>query len=405
MEPETDKGLTPPARVPLRTLFGIFFKIACTSFGGFMAMISVVQNEVVDRRRLMPHHDMLDGISLASILPGPVAVNLVVYVGYRLRGGAGALVSAVAAVLPSFIFILVLSFAYFRWGQVPAVTRLFMGFLPAVTAIIVAAAWNMARKSVGGLTEGMLAVVAAVALLWIGGFYSTLGIIVGAGIIGWLLYRKSEGDQAPRPSAPTGSSTLRAPAGLALLAAGPVSAAVPFLSVEPNLLLKILATFAGMSLMLFGGAYVFIPLIQEIVVEGHGWVTQREFIDAVAMGQITPGPILVSAAFVGLKVAGLSGALVATLGIYLPSALLMLGSTRALDAIKRSAVIRSALRGVRPAVVGMIAAAAWSVGSTAPLQWPTFVIFGLALLALLRFRVDVLWIIPPSGLAGLLLFS
>jgi chromate transporter len=193
-------------------------------------------------------------------------------------------------------------------------------------------------------------------------------------------------------------------AGLVLLGSGPVNLLAPLFSIEPNLLLKVFVTFAGMSLMLFGGAYVFIPLIQEIVVDGHGWVSQREFVDAVAMGQITPGPVLVSAAFVGLKVAGLAGAVLATLGIYLPSALLMLGSTRVLDRIKHSAVIRAALQGVRPAVVGMIAAAAWSVGSSAAMHWASLLIFVAALAALLRFRLDVVWVIPPAGVAGLLLF-
>ena len=390
--------------VTLANLFRIFIRIAFTSFGGFMAMISAVQNEVVERRKLLSAADMLDGISLASILPGPVAVNVVAYVGYKLRGIPGAVVSAVAVVLPSLVFILILSVAYFRWGQVPAVSKLFMGFLPAVTAIILAAAWSMGRKAIIGVSEGVLAAAAAGVLLGIGGFFSTLGIIVGAGIAGWLLYRSREKNAVPTSPPPAPKSVMRVNASLTLLAMGPASLMVPLLTFEPSLLLKIFLTFAGMSLMLFGGAYVFIPLIQEIVVEGHGWVTQREFIDAVAMGQITPGPILVSAAFVGLKIAGLAGALAATLGIYLPGAVLMLLSARVLDHIKRSAAIRAALQGVRPAVVGMVAAAAWSVGATAPLHWGAALIFSGALLALLRFKLDVLWIIPPAGVAGLILF-
>jgi chromate transporter len=390
------------APVSLGSLFWMFFRIACTSFGGFMAMISVVQNEVVERRKLLTAQDMLDGISLASILPGPVAVNVVTYVGYRLRGGIGALVSATAAVLPPLIFILLLSIAYFRWGEIPAVTKLFMGFLPAVTAIILAAAWNMGRKAITGVSEALIALAACGVLIGIGGFYSTLGIVLVAGVLGWLLYRGREPAAAPKPSAPPSAPRVHL-LPLAFLST-PVSLAAPLLVFEPTLLAKIFFTFAGMSLMLFGGAYVFIPLIQEIVVEGQGWVTQREFIDAVAMGQITPGPVLVSAAFVGLKVAGLAGALAATLGIFAPAAVLMVLSSHALDRIKKSAAIRAALAGVRPAVVGMIAAAAWSVGATAPLHWGSALIFGAALVALLRFKLDVLWIIPTAGLAGLVIF-
>ncbi|MBI3778953.1 MAG: chromate efflux transporter [Gammaproteobacteria bacterium] len=385
--------------VPLRSLFWIFFKIACTSFGGFMALISMVQNVVVERRKLMASQDMLDGISLASILPGPVAVNLVAYVGYKLRGGLGALVSACAVVLPSFVFILILSIAYFRWGQVPAVSKLFMGFLPAVTAIIVIAAWNMSRKAVVGVSEGVIAVAAAAMLLGIGGFLSTLAIILGAGLAGWLLFRGRISAAANSPPKPK-SAGLPAHAGLILFVTAPVSTVVPLLSFESGLLLKLFLTFAGMSLMLFGGAYVFIPLIQETVVQGHGWVTQQEFIDAVAMGQITPGPILVSAAFIGLKVAGLAGAAVATLGIYLPSGLLMIGCTSVLDRIKRSTAIQAALRGVRPAVVGMIFAAAVVVGRTAALVWISVVIFAVALYALTRLRIEAAWVVTAAGLAG-----
>lgn len=394
--------MAPP--VSLWTLFGVFFRIACTSFGGFMALISMVQNVIVERRKFMSAHDMLDGISLASILPGPVAVNLVAYVGYKLRGGLGALVSAFAVVLPSFVFILILSIAYFRWGQVPAVSKLFMGFLPAVTAIIAAAAWNMSRKAISGVGEGVIAAAAAAVLLGIGGFLSTLAIILGAGVAGWWLFRGQVADTTNAAPAKPKSAGLRVSTGLTLFATAPIATIVPLLSFESALLLKLFLTFAGMSLMLFGGAYVFIPLIQETVVQGHGWVTQQEFIDAVAMGQITPGPILVSAAFIGLKVAGLAGALVATIGIYLPSGLLMIGCTHMLDRIKRSRVIQAALRGVRPAVIGMIFAAAVVIGQAAAPVWVSVIIFAAALLALLRWRVDVIWIIPPAGVAGLLLY-
>lgn len=178
----------------------------------------------------------------------------------------------------------------------------------------------------------------------------------------------------------------------------------PFLSIDPTLTLKLFLVFAGMSVMLFGGGYVFIPLIQKIVVDGHGWVTNQEFIDAIAMSQITPGPILVSAAFIGLKVAGFAGAVAATLGIYIPPALLMVGSTRVLGYIKQSQAIRAALRGIRPAVVGMIAAAAFTVGATAPQHWVSIMIFAVALLALMRFKVQVVWVIPAAGLTGLVLF-
>lgn len=405
MEVENDKFGTSVPQVSLPSLFWMFFKIACTSFGGFMAMISVVEREVVERRKWMRHDDMLDGISLASLLPGPVAVNLVTYAGYRMRGGPGALVSALGAVLPSFALIVALAIAYFQFGQMPTVSKLFMGFIPAMAAIILLAAWNMGRKAIDDWRGAAIAVSAGLALLVIGGFYSTLGVILGSGLLGALWFR----DNAPRPGAdavpwlkPERPKSRPNPSLLAALSTFPWTASLT--TFEPALTLKLLTVFGGMSMMLFGGGYVFIPLIQEIVVTGHGWVTQREFIDAIAMGQITPGPILVSAAFIGLKVAGFAGAVAATIGIYLPPALLMIGSSAVLDRIKRSSAIQAVLKGVRPAVVGMIFAAVITVGSTAPHHWGSLVIFAAALLALLRLKLQVVWVIPGAGAAGLLFF-
>ena len=384
--------------VSLSVLFWIFFRIACTSFGGFMAMIAVVENVVVERKKLLTHQEMLDGISLASMLPGPVAVNVCAYVGYRLRVGAGALVAASAAILPAFVLVVGLSAAYFRWGQIPAVNKLFMGFIPAVTAVIVAAAWNMSRKSLIGAREDAIAIGAFAVLLGIGGFYSTLAIIVGAGVIGWLLFRKECGTTSKPDKKPTASGS-GFNAYVFLLGTAPM-VSVPWWNLDPAILTKLFAVFAGMSVMLFGGGYVFIPLIQEIVVNHHQWVTPQEFIDGIALGQITPGPILVSAAFIGLKVAGFAGAAVATVAIFAPPALLMVVASRAFERLQRSSAIQAALRGVRPAVIGMIFAAAVVVGRSAVPVWYSIAIFAVALYALVRFRVEAVWVIPAAGAAG-----
>jgi chromate transporter len=393
---ETGLTATP---VPLSSLFWIFFRIACTSFGGFMAMISVVQNVVVERKKLLSHQDMLDGISLAQMLPGPVAVNVCAYVGYRLHGGVGAVLTAAAAILPGFVLIVILSYFYFQWGELPVVTRLFQGFVPAVTAIIVAAAWNMSRKAVAGWREGAFAAAAVGVLLGIGGFYSTLAIILGAGVLGWFVFRGAAPVPASNtpPGAPRSGPSAGAKANLILLS----TSAAPLWAFEPGMVGKVFSVFAGMSLVLFGGGYVFIPLIQGVVVDTHHWVTAREFVDGIALGQIMPGAILVSAAFMGFKVAGVAGAAAATVGIFAPPAVLMIGATHVLQRIKDSRAIGAALKGIRPAVVGMIFAAAVTIGRTAQPTWISVAIFAIALLALIRFKVEAVWIIPAAGLAGL----
>jgi chromate transporter len=397
----SDPALTTPVSLP--TLFWLFFGIGCTSFGGFMAIISVVQNTIVERRKLLPLQEMLDGISLATLLPGPTAVNVVAYVGYRLRGGAGALASVCGAVLPPFTLIMLLSIAYFRWGELPAVSSVFQGFIPAVAAIILATAWTMGRKTIGSVPEGLIAAIAAAVLLGIGGFFSTLGVIVGAGLIGWWLFRGEYLPTARATRAPPTRAVIKPRLHQFYVDFTPL-AAIPLAPADPMLILQLLGVFSGMSLMLFGGGYVFIPLIGEVVVQGYGWLTQREFIDGVALGQIMPGPILVSAAFIGYKVAGVAGAAAATIGMFAPPALLTVLSTRLLERIKGSSAMQAALRGVRPAVVGMIVAAVVIVGKNAVPAWSSAAIFIVALAALLRLRIEAVWIIPPAGVVGFFIY-
>ena len=386
-------------RVSLWTLFTLFLRIGSTAFGGFMALIAVVENHVVERRKWLTHEEVLDGVSLATVLPGPIAVNVIAYVGHRLRGIPGALACAIGVILPAFLLMLALSAAYFAWGQMPAVSKLFMGFLPAVAAIILVAAWNMGRKTIKGVSEALISLIAAALMVWHGSFAVSLSVIVVSGVAGWLIFREKPAAVSSKPS-----GELKNSGKLLSVAAAPLALTVPFWSANSILLLKLFTTFAGMSLFLFGGGYVFIPLMQNTVVVSTGWLTQQEFVDAIAMSQIMPGPIVLSTVFIGYKMAGLLGALAATIGIFLPPGILMIAGTHVLNRIKQSALIKAVLRGIRPAIIGMIASAVITVGMSAQHHWVSLLIFAAALLAQLRFKLDVVWVIPTAGLAGLLMY-
>lgn len=406
-------------------LFWTFLKIGSTAFGGFMALISVVQNHLVEERKALSHSSMLDGISLATILPGPIAINVVAYVGYQIRGVAGAIISVMAAILPSFFLLLTLSYVYFSLGEMPVMNHLFMGFMPAVVAIIIATAINMGRNTLSNASDYIIALSALLTLIYIGGFFSTLLIIVLSGIVGYFLYcEKCSSQQKPATSPEitavdtghdefkykTKSKSQNKPkrksrSRLNCMVALPVTMmSVPMLSINISMIGKLFTTFAGMSLMLFGGGFVFIPLIQEVIVETYGWLTQKEFIDAIALGQVTPGPILISATFIGFKMAGLPGAIVATIGIFTPPAILMILCTHYLEKIKSSEKIQGILKGIHCAVIGMIVAAAYVVAMTARHDLISLLIFISVLYMLIKIKIKVVWIIPMAGLTGMLFY-
>ncbi|WP_409033015.1 chromate transporter [Janthinobacterium sp. CG_23.3] len=181
-------------------------------------------------------------------------------------------------------------------------------------------------------------------------------------------------------------------------------AALPLLGFAPGVLLKLLAAFAGMSLLMFGGGYVFIPMLQQTVVDGYGWVSRRELVDALAMGQLTPGPVAISAAFIGYKVAGVAGAAAAAIGVFAPAALLTVACARLLERLRDSANVKAALRGVRAAVLGMVCAAAVVVGKAAAPQWVSLALFALTFGLLLRYKLEAVWIVPAAGLIGYVVF-
>lgn len=385
-------------------LFWFFLRIGCTAFGGFMSLISIIQIELTEKRRVMEQKDMLNGIALASILPGPVAVNVTAYAGFRLYGVAGAAAAMLAVILPSFVLMIAAAELYLRWGELPVIRAVFNGIIPAIVAVILQAGWNIGRKTVTGVKPFAVALAAALAIIVFKGFYVTLAVIFIAGALGPLLFRDTAaaGDAAATSSVPFALQWLFAflLAALLLLFLLPVP---DFIRAAP--VAHLFTTFSGMSLTLFGGGYVFIPMIQKIVVESYQWITAEQFNAAIAMGQITPGPILISATFIGYKVAGIAGAVIATAGIFLPPAMLLVLAAHWLGHLQKSALLQRVLQGIRIAVCGMIFAAAFLIAGTAGSGWGVPVIFLLALAALMFYKVTPVLVIPAAGALGLALYA
>src|SRR5262245_21519051 len=353
-------------RVSLSTLFWIFLKIGSVTFGGFMALISVIADTIVERRKLLKHEDMLDCISLANLLPGPQGVNCVAYVGYRLRGGLGALVSVVGVLLPTFVLIVVLTGLYVAYAsQVTALSNVFAGFMPAVAAVMVSVVQRMAKGTLKGQREVILTVLAALALLVAPRairLYVTFGIVSSFALVGYALFRSPNVCSPVRQARLPWARLLGTMAALGVL----IMAFLAHPPLAPRGLAQLALTFSGLSLLLFGGGYVFIPMMQDVVVTNYGWLTTQQFLDGVALSQVTPGPILVIATFIAQKVMmerygllyGLLGAVFGTVSIFTPPAVLMITASMVLDSLKQASGVQAALRGIRCGVIGLIAIAA-----------------------------------------------
>lgn len=388
-----------------------FLKIGATSFGGFLALVSVVQDQMVNKDKAIKNDLILDGISLASVLPGPLAVNVVTYIGYHLNGIKGALLSMVAVIIPSFLLVLGLSWFYFEYGTLPIVENIFSGIIPAVVAIIIIVAIRMAKKSVTDYKQWGICILSGLLLIWLGGFFMTLGLIITGGILGYILYFRSLSKQntteVPLPGKNRGFPYLFL---LILGAIIVVVVSLPLIVPEGKQgfffdIRKLMMVFSGMSLTLFGGGYVFIPAMQETVVQNLHWLSVGEFADGIAIGQITPGPILISATFIGYKVAGIWGAFISTIAIFLPSGLLMIAGTHFLERYKNSNLVKSVFMGLRPAVIGMIFAASFTIGRTIELDWQPILIFTIVFLIHFKYKVNAAILIPVSGILGIILFN
>ena len=400
--------------VSLYFIFITFLKIGSLAFGGYMALISVIENIIVKKHQLITHQEMLDGISLANLLPGPMAVNVVAYTGYKVRGRAGAVAATTAVILPSFLLILFLSYIYFNFGEVVNFKNIFQGFMPAVAAIVFSVAWRLSKKTITGKVEFFIAAIALFIFIITPleyKVYTPIILMFSAGLAGYFIFNKNQQKSAQKK--PVSALAIKHLIMVSLLFLSLIALWFMPLPFEKNHVLYLTLTFASMSLMLFGGGYVFIPVIGSIVVLENGWLTSQEFTDSIALGQVTPGPILISATFIGYKVAGLSGALFSTIGIFGVPALLMIIVSQWFDFIRQSSATLAVMHGIHCAVIGMICVAAFVIFKSSfiswpiidiSLSWPVIAIFISSLIALLKYNLDVIWIIPPSGLIGYLFY-
>lgn len=390
-------------RTSLSYIFFTFLKLGATAFGGYMSLVAIVQKQLVEVDKKLKEEDLLDGISLTSVLPGPVAVNTIAYVGYQLRGVSGAIAAFAGIILPSFFLVIFLSWLYFSYGNIPAVKNVFSGITPAITALIVTVAIGMTRKTIKLPAQWTICLLAALLLILVGGFAVTFLLIIVSGVAGAFLFRQSAEQALPGDEKIHFENKQLVMSGVVLLL---LLCTLLWGGQYPGAPkdVQILSTFSGISLTLFGGGYVVIPALHELFVENLNWLTSAEFADGIAIGQITPGPIFVTATFIGYKVAGVLGAFLATVAIFTPPAVLTVLLSRFVKILNQSSVVKAAMKGVRAAVIGMIFASAITIGQTITPSVVSAIIFAAIFIISLKYTISPVYLIIASGVAGFILF-
>jgi len=344
-----------------------------------------MQDEVVRRRGWLTQDEFLDYLGATNLIPGPNSTEMAIHIGLTRAGRAGLVVAGACFILPASLIVTALAWAYVRFGTLPAAAGFLYGVKPVVIAIVLQALWRLGRTAVKTpalLVLGLAAVVATVLGI------NELWVLFGAGaLMGLAAWRSG------RPVAAGGLLPVRAVAGTASLVA--LSTAVPLS------LWKLFGIFVKIGAVLFGSGYVLLAFLRADLVVRLGWLSERQLLDAVAVGQFTPGPLFTTATFVGYVLAGTRGAAIATAGIFLPAFVFVALSGPIVPRLRRSPVAARVLDGVNVASLALMAVVTWQLGRAALVDVVTWVMAGLSALILFRYRLNSAWLILGGAVAGL----
>ena len=340
-------------------LFFIFLKTGTISFGGYMMLIAMIKYEFVERTRVLKNSKILDAITMASFLPGPMAINVASYVGFLLKGWKGAVISFLAVLLPSFLIMLLFSHLYLNSQNIPGFTSFFMGVMPVVSAVIFTVAYDIFKETRNKFFSFTLVVLSFMIAYSVKGYISIILPLLICGLLN-IFYNKKK----IKFGVSFGNSSKNFIKIKGILIASFIMATLYIFLNNATIDTKtfnLARIFSNISLTLFGGGYVFIPYLDKIIVEQLGWLTQREFIDSIAMGQITPGPILITATFIGYKINGIFGAFIATISIFLPSSVIIIFFSRVYYFFKKNAFFKIVIKGFKIGIIGLICYAGYVI--------------------------------------------
>ncbi|HEX6331784.1 MAG TPA: chromate efflux transporter [Actinomycetota bacterium] len=379
MPPDAD-----PKRGPLREVVLLFTRLGFTAFGGPAAHIALMHDEVVTRREWVGEQEFLDLIGATNMIPGPNSTELAIHLGRRRAGWRGLVLGGMCFIVPAMSIVLALAWAYVEYGATPEGEALLYGVYPVVIAVVAQALWSLGKTAVKDVPLALVGI--AVLALYLAGVNEIL-LIFGTGLAVMLV----------RNAVPTAGWRV----GLFVPWLFPASAVAAASQDAAESYPRLFLTFLKIGSVLFGSGYVLLAFLRADFVERLGWLTQQQVLDAVAIGQVTPGPVFTTATFIGYVVLGVPGALLATLGIFLPSFVFVAITAPIIPRLRRSRWLGAALDGVNVAALALMAGVTWRLALDAIVDVPTAAIGVLAAAILFLWKPNAVWLILAGGIAGL----
>jgi len=375
----------------LRELTMLFLKLGTIAFGGPAAHIAMMEDEVVRRRRWMTNDEFLDLLGATNLIPGPNSTEMAIHIGHRRAGWKGLLVAGASFILPAILIVTAFAWAYVRYGSVPQVKGVLYGVKPVIIAIVLQALWSLGRSAI---KTKLLAVISLVGvLLTFLGIHELL-VLLGGGLVVVFAGLVARAFRGQGPLKMISASPLL----VFLQSAPPIAATVSF-----SLALLFLF-FLKVGAVLYGSGYVLLAFIRADLVDRWHWLTESQLLDAVAVGQVTPGPVFTTATFIGYVLGGVKGAVVATVGIFLPAFFFVAVSGPLVPRIRQSPTAGAFLDGVNAAAMSLMLVVTYLLGRAAIVDLTTIALAVISGALLFRFRLNSAWLVLGGGIVGYLIY-
>lgn len=375
---------SPEKRQRLAELAAVFLRLGTIAFGGPAAHIAMIEDEVVNRRQWLNHQRLLDLVGITNLIPGPNSTELAIHIGYDRGGWRGLVIAGSCFILPAMLIVWGLAALYVHYQTVPQLQWLLYGIKPVIIAIVLQALWNLGKKAAKDLPT-VLAGIAAVAAYFAG--FNEIALLVFLGLAVMLVKHWQHRSPTMGALLLPFSGTLAQTGGTATVTAS---------------WLKVFLFFLKIGFVLYGSGYVLLAFLQRDLVERNQWLTSQQLLDAVAIGQLTPGPVFTTATFIGYLLAGNAGALAGTIGIFLPAFLLVWFVNPLAAKLRQSNWASGFLDGVNAASLGLMAGVTYILGRSALIDWFTVGLATLSLAAVFRFKLNSAWLVLVGGAIGVL---